>query len=161
MSDNFVTWLRQQLDEDEAYARAAATFDRDTSGFHWQWACSRCDAVIDVDPVLDEFLECQTCGSGSVSLRSVEIGAPSTYGRGLPAFVVPYAEEQPTTPAAYIVRWEPARVLVEVEAKRRIIDLHAHFLGRMAVDELADMTLRLLALPYANRPGYREEWAPR
>ena len=68
----------------------------------------------------------------------------------------------------------PARVLAECAAKRRIIDEHHK------VEEYADpitfcsacgghpshgsdwpcYTLRLLALPYADRPGYREEWRP-
>jgi hypothetical protein len=68
----------------------------------------------------------------------------------------------------------PARVLREVEAKRRIIELHPLVTytdeepgyrqilndhtcpGRQA----PCTTLRLLALPYADRPGYRQEWRP-
>ena len=68
----------------------------------------------------------------------------------------------------------PARVLAECESKRRIIAEHHK------VEEYADpitfcsacgghpshgsdwpcYTLRLLALPYADRPGFREEWRP-
>jgi len=48
----------------------------------------------------------------------------------------------------HIARHDPARVLVEVAAKRRIVDDAPH------------ATLRLLALPYTDRAGYREEWAP-
>lgn len=76
--------------------------------------------------------------------------------------------------ADHIARWDPARVLREVEAKRRIIELHPLVTytdeepgyrqilndhtcpGRQA----PCTTLRLLALPYADRPGYRQEWAP-
>lgn len=56
-------------------------------------------------------------------------------------------------------RWNPVRVLAECDAKRRII---ASFEG-LRYDEahvLADRVLRLLALPYSDRPGYREEWKP-
>ncbi|WKD36519.1 DUF6221 family protein [Streptomyces xanthophaeus] len=68
--------------------------------------------------------------------------------------------------AEHIVRWNPARVLAEVDAKRRIVDTceealaddngmyftgWAHGLGRAVC---------LLALPYADHPDYREEWRP-
>lgn len=76
---------------------------------------------------------------------------------------------------------DPARVLVDVDAKRRIIDEHyvatgydghsvdADVCGRCAEDDQAGgragdpwpcTTLRLLALPHAGRPGYRQEWRP-
>jgi len=70
--------------------------------------------------------------------------------------------------AEHIARHDPARVLAEVDAKRRILDHHP--LSEWRVDPPAcatcnDMehpchTLKLLALPYADRPGYREEWRP-
>jgi hypothetical protein len=75
--------------------------------------------------------------------------------------------------------------LAECDAKRRIIDLHeegeenelrhGHWEGHGSNehwirDEPNDcpvcdeyepcLTLRLLALPYADRPGYRAEWKP-
>jgi hypothetical protein len=74
--------------------------------------------------------------------------------------------------AAHIARWDPARALAEVKAKRRILDLHhetelesepdheplgagcaecAHF------DWPCD-TIRLLAQPYAGQDGWQEEW---
>jgi hypothetical protein len=62
---------------------------------------------------------------------------------------------------AHIARHDPARVLAEVVAKRRILDLFTP-----PVSEWGSETLRLyglaqlLALPYADRPGYREEWRP-
>jgi uncharacterized protein DUF6221 len=82
--------------------------------------------------------------------------------------------------AEHIARWDPARVLAEVQAKRRIIDLHP---ADPPIDEPwssvrtiwscptcsdADEgpqewpcpTIRALALPYASCDGYRTEWAP-
>jgi hypothetical protein len=81
--------------------------------------------------------------------------------------------------AEHIVRHDPARVLREIDAKRQMIGefiryeseidyargcchsedaivsgLHG---GHLPKDILG---LRLLALPYADRPGYREEWRP-
>ncbi|MFI2663254.1 DUF6221 family protein [Micromonospora carbonacea] len=69
---------------------------------------------------------------------------------------------------AHVHRWSPARALAEVEAKRRIIDLHPAAGLRSAPESCGSCvsypgpcdTLRLLALPYADRPGYREEWRP-
>jgi hypothetical protein len=56
----------------------------------------------------------------------------------------------------HVMRWSPARVLAECEAKRRIV--------RIAVDQIDEDSggelLRLLALPYASHPDYREEWRP-
>lgn len=73
----------------------------------------------------------------------------------------------------HIVRHDPARVLADVDAKRRIIeevhrdmrdleDVYAHASAPpYAPDhDNSDLLLRLLALPYAGRPGYREEWRP-
>jgi hypothetical protein len=93
--------------------------------------------------------------------------------------------------AEHIVRWDPARVLVECDTKRRIIaaylrpgeDPHpgqpcVNFEGQDPADRddydscsrhldamryrfTGDHILRLLALPYADRDGYRADlWAP-
>lgn len=80
----------------------------------------------------------------------------------------------------HIARWDPARVLAEVEAKRRILDMwevadqHRYDLpsgiseGRDpderdrddAVAETFDDVVALLALPYTDRPGYDASWRP-
>lgn len=114
-----------------------------------------------------------------------------------PTRVKPYGSDgliaRAATPetAAHIARHDPARVLAEVVAKRRIVDEHsvwvlqsnqgprvnmAHFdepdmqlacrgcnFGNdeeplYGVDECP--TKRLLALPYADHPDYRQEWRP-
>jgi hypothetical protein len=74
----------------------------------------------------------------------------------------------------------PARWLAECEAKRRIVELHSterehqcpnedgtsdyynHLRGWAEEVEHPQVcpTLRLLALPYADSEGYREEWRP-
>ena len=70
--------------------------------------------------------------------------------------------------------WTQDRVLREIDAKRRIIaevvpemnsmtdQIHNDFgVGRMDPATYESLALlRLLALPYADRPGYREEWRP-
>ena len=58
----------------------------------------------------------------------------------------------------------PARVLREIDAKRQIIErctaVQGLLLDDFTAEHLADDVLALLALPYADRPGYREEWRP-
>jgi len=70
-----------------------------------------------------------------------------------------------TVPHEHVARWNPARVLAECESKRRIVVLHsdidpcdAH--DGATMETVPCETLRLLALPYADRPGWREEWRP-
>ncbi|MEU9661912.1 DUF6221 family protein [Streptomyces chartreusis] len=79
--------------------------------------------------------------------------------------------------AEHIVRHDPSHVLREIEAKRQLLDEHqdvndgscgtcvdgqwgypTH--GGSSPQRFPCRTLRLLALPYAHRPGYREEWRP-
>lgn len=59
-------------------------------------------------------------------------------------------------------RHDPVRVLAECEAKRRIVEVHAHNArwDDTNVGDWARATLELLALPYADHPDYREEWRP-
>lgn len=86
--------------------------------------------------------------------------------------VVDYSES-----AEHIAAWDPARVLREIEAKRQLLDEHqdvndgscgtcvdgqwgypTH--GGSSPQRYPCRALRFLALPYADRPGYREEWRP-
>jgi len=76
--------------------------------------------------------------------------------------------------ASHIARHDPARVLADCEAKRRIVELHTGIhecvgekYGRLDTVLVApgyahehDPTLRLLALPYAAHPDYQETWRP-
>jgi hypothetical protein len=65
----------------------------------------------------------------------------------------------------HVARWDPARVLAECEAKRRIVKLCADIEGK-AVEgnwwnlQEHEAILAALALPYADHPDYREEWRP-
>lgn len=71
------------------------------------------------------------------------------------------------TDAAHIARHDPARVLAECDAKRRIVADHAstHECPKDGDScgwwdgEPCDV-IRLLALPYADHPDYRDEWRP-
>ena len=81
----------------------------------------------------------------------------------------------PSATAVHMATWDPARVLAECDAKERIVNLHhAETVDSRDPDgeEWTDVycaecdattthpcgTLRLLALPYAARDGFREEW---
>lgn len=81
-----------------------------------------------------------------------------------------------------IVRNSPRQLLAEVDAKRRLMKVHQRRDAAVgpgwsgmpdcigcgydqreepATPDINDCpVLRLLALPYADRPGYREEWRP-
>ncbi len=69
----------------------------------------------------------------------------------------------------HIVAWQPARVLAKLEADRFVIDTLRQHEPADEWDTQPDIgqranncagALRRLALPYANRPGYQEEWLP-
>lgn len=75
----------------------------------------------------------------------------------------------------HIARHDPARVLAEVEAKRRIVELADEASGLDAVVDgefrvgsrdpvaepyIGDLILRHLAAPYAGHPDYDARWRP-
>ncbi len=79
--------------------------------------------------------------------------------------------------AEHVSRHDPARTLREVEARRRLLNLHSPTKAGgdecavcdYGVDSCGCMgmnggwpcaTIALLALPYADHPDYREEWRP-
>jgi hypothetical protein len=70
--------------------------------------------------------------------------------------------------AAHVALHDPARVLAEVDAKRRLLVLHP-YAGLLSAPESCEScavtpgpcpTLRLLALPHAGHPDFRDEWRP-
>jgi len=142
MSD-LITWLRAQLDEDERVAREA------TSG-PWRYNPAKVwhlPADLPTRRNGEEFV-----GAGPLDAT---VGVAATG---------PADHPQSMADARYIARHHPARVLAEVEAKRRILDEieaeHGACLGEGCVPADTDHIVRLLALPYADRPGYLEEWRP-
>jgi hypothetical protein len=141
-----VAWLRTCLDQDEATARACPP---------WPWRIE-----YDDNPDI-------TASPGR--RRGVLLDA----NEDAPSLVVsdPYGEVGPAH--EHIARHDPARVLKEVQAKRRLLDLY--YLWRGTEDSLDGMTrvgpsipveeeesfglLKALALPYSDRPGYLNTWA--
>jgi uncharacterized protein DUF6221 len=179
--DDLATWLRgiwdarmRQLDADEQVAREASRDGDHTTptGEHWHWVESEHDQPQELNPVTDEYIN----DGSEVALRSVEeYPTMSLPVSTLPHFIVSYAQEVPTVCGMHIARWDPARVLAEVEqerrdieAKRRILDWLTRVDEYMDRDDMSwhrlggaidtDDAVRLLAQPYAGRPGFREEW---
>lgn len=128
-------WLRTQFNEDDRIAREA------TPG-PWQNA-----------PTARHH--------ATPSGRSEEAVFASPHDRGATVVAITgeAVERQHLVDAEHIARHNPARVLREIDAKRRIVDRYA-WLREHGDTGGAAWVLPLLALPYADRPGYREEWRP-
>lgn len=146
-----VEWLRRQLAIDERLAQSASD-----SGRTWTAAIDVGDHynIPVVTPVAVEKLQ-------KSDSRPLLRNDPTV------ARCQPHYDDD--GPCAHIAEWDPQRVLAEVEAKRRIVDLHEgeHACSTYDRDGNIDnctwvigycSTLRLLALPYADRAGYRKEW---
>jgi hypothetical protein len=125
-----VVWLRAQLNEDERIARSAGLAS-------WQ--------NLDMDGELRDDVNAGT---------------------------VAYTPRVETR--AHIARHDPARVLREIDAKRQILraveDAEVALRNTELGAELHELmsgsanslraVMQMLALPYADRPGYRQEWRP-
>lgn len=79
------------------------------------------------------------------------------------AEIVVYDEGRPDIAQAdHIARHDPARVLADCDAKRRIVALGiclACDVEQQPCDHRIE-TLRLLAMPYGDHPDYHDEWRP-
>ncbi|MGC5531586.1 DUF6221 family protein [Streptomyces sp. SR-10] len=62
--------------------------------------------------------------------------------------------------AEHIVRHDPARILAEVNAKRATFHRINEHINMTGLDEIHGDLLRLLALPYADHPDYKDDWRP-
>lgn len=111
----------------------------------------------------DEQIAQATMWDGSDNIPGWYLSASATVETGGDTF---YAGDR--TVANHIERHDPARVLREVEAKRRILDEYTDALrildgfretgweeGRR---EALEMACRVLALPYADHHDFRGEW---
>jgi hypothetical protein len=61
--------------------------------------------------------------------------------------------------SGHMQRFTPARMLAECAAKRRMVTLFSAMLVHYWYRQSAGEGLRILALPYRDRPGWRDEWA--
>lgn len=150
-------FLLARIAEDEAVARLA--IDKDRPGTHWQWVTNETDTPVKTG----DLTEAQNYQA--VSLRTVE-EYPTTSGVGpLPAFIISHTEEVADA-GDHITRWDPARVLAECEAKRRIVqdrdEDHAadNDEWSMGYYEANYAAMHALAVVYADHPDYLPEWRP-
>lgn len=160
---DLVAWIREQLDIDERIAIAASscTHGSTPGGEYWRWENEVTDQPVTPQPGIDEYLTPDD--DGPLGLRSVENYPIDEWGErnGLPHFVVRGQDEIRTVDALHIARHDPAAVIADVGAKRRILDeIAIPNLIDDQTDETAAHLVRLLAAAYASRPGYRGEWAP-
>ena len=131
--DDLITWLHQQFDDDERVA--LETPEESRSWTHRSFV----DYSAPDLPQDDHTLWFGDRVVGEVGFGDGEI---------LP------------DEAEHIARHDPARVLAEVDAKRQRLTVIELDLADDPTDETALHLLRLDLLPYADRPGYRDEWRP-
>lgn len=159
-------FLLARIAEDEAMARAA--IDADRPGTHWQWVTNETDTPVKTG----DLAEAQNYQS--VSLRTVE-KYPTMSGLGpLPAFIISHTEEVEAA-GDHITRWDPARVLAECEAKRRIVEEWQQSAAMQGDDgqplvwtyaphrvliQMTERWLRYFAAPHADHPDCLPEWKP-
>ena len=126
------------------------------------------------EPDLDGFLLARIAEDQRIAAAAARAAGREEWSAG----DLPASGPLPGGAAAHVARYDPARVLAECAARRRLVlacrdtgpDLH--FLGsrpRGLADfplppsdrhQLAALTLALLALPYAAHPDYRQQWRP-
>lgn len=143
MSGDLVAFLRARLDEDEAAARAIRDCGpwRYNPAKHWR------------KPGTSWFEEAVFTGPAGAEAVCVAGTGDSDHPEAMAR-------------AAHIARWDPARVLVEVEAKRAILSAYVQ-LSEYSSDPCEScwaqglrQALGLLALPYSDHPDYQQGWAP-
>ncbi|GHA61028.1 hypothetical protein GCM10010330_11080 [Streptomyces tendae] len=146
--DELVQWLREQLDDDEQTAQAASAGPWST---RWNGQDHELVAPARAYPIAE--------WTYAIATQEPEASA--------------HRAECDTANADHIVRHDPARVLREIDAKRKTIalcepplvdvtgpgDTEKSFVPGEGTPWGLDV-LKLLALPYADRPGYREAWRP-
>ncbi|HEY8478620.1 MAG TPA: DUF6221 family protein [Spirillospora sp.] len=143
---DLVEFLRARLARDEQIAR-------DCAGAAWATGPS---GTIQTDPAASD---------GPPRALGSE-NAPGSEDTG-PSYV---ATAENGAYAEHIARHDPARTLAAVAGLRQIVDdyeKHAWILGQgratpelEAAQAVREAVLRLLALPYASHPAYRDEWRP-
>jgi len=149
--DDLIAFLRARLDEREQIARAC------TPG-PWRWGDwsatfgthEKFRRTLESAPRKEPFPAIARRGEGAVRVLP-HLEDPIEYA----------TDDEPfEANAQHIIDNNPARVLAEVDAQQRIIDMwDPNVLAGSYFDALAEV-LCLLALPYAGHPDYREEWRP-
>ena len=116
---------------------------------------------------LVDFIRAQLARDEQVAREALEQTAPEwrTYFKQIIApgsrHETEIAEAETSEAAAHIARHDPARVLAEVEAKRKVVAwVELQQVPNSTIGDDFAFALYALALPYADEPGYRDEWRP-
>ena len=128
----------------------------------------------DMEPNLDEFLLARIAEDKRIAVDAAsESGREEWTVEDAPSSGPPHGMT-----AEHVARYDPARILAECAAKRRLLlacrDIRPdmRILGSRPAGmadfplaptdqhQLAALALALLALPYADHPEYRTEWRP-
>ena len=124
----------------------------------------------DLEPDLDGFLLARIAEDQRLAAGAAAATGREEWAVGVPA-------ELPDGVAGHVTHHDPARVLADCRARRRLVlacrdarpDLHLLGTRPQGLDfpvpptdqhQLAALTLALLALPYARHPDYRAAWRP-
>ncbi|MBG0828533.1 hypothetical protein HS041_12215 [Planomonospora sp. ID67723] len=130
---DLTTWLREQITARKTLTEAAGSLDWSVGN-----AVSRTDCFIDTGDGGRMAISCGCYSGGTLNKEEAD----------------------------HIAANDPRDVIARCEAELRIIGLHSAMPGQHPdfcwhdKHELPCPTVRLLALPYADRPGYLPEWAP-
>jgi hypothetical protein len=130
-------WLLAQLDEDDRIARAAG---------------GRSEQVWEAD----------LSGKDPLGLPSWPVAVRYVTDGGMRGAVanLPVMQERSEDRMVHIAEHDPARVLREIDAKRRTLIRcqEAMLAANPMLVHFAQQTVREMALPYTDRSGYPEEW---
>lgn len=154
---DLVEFLRDRLAEDEQAARAA-THPREAD-----IAAYRASLPLDMEPLNEETAANWWGGTNEDGRGNYWCGVWA--GDGLVP-ILRMDDEYDRGTAEHIARWDPARVLAEVEAKRAILEHVSRtvaFAGEPPGIDLEDVpaiehVLRLLAQAYAGHPDFDPTW---
>jgi len=111
MTDDLITWLRAQLDEDERIVR--------------------------------------------LNLGDKGLGDNGSF----PDYQT-YSGDDINAASDFLFNFRPPRMLAEVQAKRQILDEYESPDNHGGYADAMGFVVTLLALPFADRPGYQDEWRP-
>lgn len=172
-------FLEARLAEDELWALAASAppswrgeYTPVPTGVRWTWATGENWDPYEVDPT-EEYVGDRVHDLGPSLVTVDEFPDREPLGRWthFQHRVIGHAEEIRSVDGGHIVRHDPARVLREVAAKRRLLANHQDDgdgcdgcgLNRLEerMYEVADEcpTLRALASVWSDHPEYLSEWA--
>lgn len=147
-------WLTWRIEQDILWATEASRRDSDSfakDGAHWQWIDPETDEVVELKPMLTEYV-----GGPDVlrvSLRSMEHWPTERCGP-LPQFALHAAEEVPTAVGGHIVRHDPARVLADLRGRLKTVQrcVEAQRSGSPDRKAFASEILRDMVEAYPDQP---------